>query len=450
MVHAAAPSKALPLTLTTIILITHMGPADLLTRHGVIRYGPGGFSVHAARNTKYQRNGPRDYAKCIRKYRIGGTAHTPFYFDHNILCVCRRTRRADTTVYGNVPGNIRIPDVNQDPYDGMTVVQAKDIQNDTEYACPVTIGNPGVTLILDFDTGSSDFWVWSSEFRANRSELEAHSVYNPHKSHTSEHISGETWEIRYGDGSTASGDVHLDTVIIGDIAIKKQAVEVSQRLSDEFVRGGSDGLLGLAFPKLNTVKPHRQKTPMENMIEQGLVKDPIFTVKLDKHDSRGFYTFGYIDDHVHASKLFWQSVNPDNGWWEVPSAYVKIGSDIFDRGWHNTAIIDTGTTLILLDDDTVQRLYSKVQGARLDHNVGGYIFPTNAHVPSLAFSVGHWLFTIPSGDLAFSDAGNGMSYGAVQSRGQNAQDILGDVFLKHVYVVFDQSEHPRVGVAQRS
>lgn len=60
MVHAAAPSKALPLTLTTIILITHMGPADLLTRHGVIRYGPGGFSVHAARNTKYQRNGPRD------------------------------------------------------------------------------------------------------------------------------------------------------------------------------------------------------------------------------------------------------------------------------------------------------------------------------------------------------------------------------------------------------
>ncbi|KAF8599179.1 acid protease [Ceratobasidium sp. AG-I] len=332
----------------------------------------------------------------------------------------------------------------------MSVVQAEDIENDTEYACPVTIGNPGVTLTLDFDTGSSDFWVWSSEFRASSAQLQGHDIYDPKKSHTSEKLPGEAWEIQYGDGSTASGDVHFDTIIIGDIVIKRQAVEVAQKLSDAFLQGGSDGLLGLAFPKLNTVKPHRQKTPMQNMIEQGLVKDPIFTVKLDKHDSRGFYTFGYIDETVHSSKLYWQPLIKDSSWWEVPSAYIKVGSDILDRGHHNTAIIDTGTTLILLDDATVERLYSKIHGARLDHNQGGYIFPTDAHIPSLAFSVGHWLFTVPSGDLAFSDAGNGMSYGAVQSRGQNAQDILGDVFLKHVYVVFDQSENPRVGVAQRS
>jgi hypothetical protein len=103
-------------------------------------------------------------------------------------------------------------------------------------------------------------------------------------------LSGETWRIRYGDGSNASGEVHLDTVTIGDITIKRQAVEVAQELSDEFLQGGSDGLLGLAceqlvfetisdtevackVPKLNTVKPHQQKTPMQNMVEQGLVKE---------------------------------------------------------------------------------------------------------------------------------------------------------------------------------
>lgn len=37
------------------------------------------------------------------------------------------------------------------------------------------------------------------------------------------------------------------------------------------------------------------------------------------------------------------------------------------------------------------------------------------------------MYTIPGADLAFSDAGNGMSFGSVQSRGQNPQDILGDV-----------------------
>lgn len=46
-------------------------------------------------------------------------------------------------------------------------VPAQDVQNDLEYVVPVTIGTPGVTLHLDFDTGSSDLWVWSSELRAN-------------------------------------------------------------------------------------------------------------------------------------------------------------------------------------------------------------------------------------------------------------------------------------------
>lgn len=35
-------------------------------------------------------------------------------------------------------------------------VQAEDVQNDTEYLCPVTIGTPGQTFHLDFDTGSAD------------------------------------------------------------------------------------------------------------------------------------------------------------------------------------------------------------------------------------------------------------------------------------------------------
>ncbi|KAF8691596.1 Eukaryotic aspartyl protease, partial [Rhizoctonia solani] len=381
--------------------------------HGIIHYGPGGFSVHADRNVKYRPNGPSDYAKCIRKYRIGATQYTPFYFDTNRACVCHCKQPEKVNIMGNIPGNIRVAAFDRDPVnldhdDGMTIVQANDIQNDTEYACPVTIGTPGVTLTLDFDTGSSDFWVWSSEFRATRAQLEGHKVYDPHRSKTAESLPGATWKISYGDGSHASGDVVMDTIIIGDITIKQQAVEVARQLSDEFLRGGSDGLLGLAFPKLNTVQPHQQKTPMQNMVEQGLVKDPIFTVKLDKHDSRGFYTFGYINEH------------------------------------------DTGTTLILLDDDTIERLYSQIPGAKLDRHIGGYVFPTHARIPELAFCVGRWLFTIPGGDLAFSDAGNGMSYGAIQSRGQNKQDILGDVFLKHVYVVFDQGKTPRVGVAQRS
>ncbi|EUC55791.1 aspartic peptidase [Rhizoctonia solani AG-3 Rhs1AP] len=332
----------------------------------------------------------------------------------------------------------------------MTVVPSQDIQNDTEYACPVTIGTPGETLTLDFDTGSADLWVWSSQARVSKADMKGRGIYNPSKSRTSKKLRGHTWEVRYGDGSSVSGVVYLDTIVIGDITVENQAVEVARELSDDFLQAGCDGLVGLGFPRLNQVQPNQQKTPMENMIEQGVIKDPIFTVKLDKRDSRGFYTFGFIDETVHCSKFYWQKINKENGWWEVPSAYIKIGDEIYDRGSDNTAIIDTGTTLVLLDDETVEKLYSKVEGATYDEEQGGYIFPTRSKIPHLAFCVGRWLFTMPGYELSFSEMGNGMSYGAVQSRGQNRQDILGDVWLKHVYVVFEQSESPRVGVAQRS
>jgi Eukaryotic aspartyl protease len=83
-----------------------------------------------------------------------------------------------------------------------------------------------------------------------------HTIYNPANSSTAHQVTG-TWNISYGDGSSASGNVYTDTVTVGNIAIPNQAVELAEKLSSSFLQnGGNDGLLGLAWPSINTVTPN--------------------------------------------------------------------------------------------------------------------------------------------------------------------------------------------------
>lgn len=327
-------------------------------------------------------------------------------------------------------------------------VPAVDVQNDLEYVVPVTIGTPGVTLNLDFDTGSSDLWVWSSELTTKSN---GHNIYNPKKSSSAKVLAGATWNITYGDGSSASGNVYTDTIKIGSVAIPAQAVELAEKLSAQFAQGeGSDGLLGLAWPSLNTVQPQPQKTPVENMISKELIPKGLFTVALDKGDSQGFYSFGIIDATkagVDESDIQYTPIDNSQGFWMFDSSSATINGQTIDRSG-NAAIADTGTTLCLVDDDTVEQIYAAIPGARLDENQGGYVYPSDATVPVVQFAVGNQLFQINPEDFAFGDAGNGETFGGIQPRGSNPFDIFGDVFLKSVYVVFDQA-NVQIGMAQR-
>lgn len=134
---------------------------------------------------------------------------------------------------------------------------------DVEYLTPVQIGSPAQTLMLDFDTGSSDLWVYSSNTPA--SDVNGQEVYNPSTSNTSSKVQGATWDISYGDGSSSSGDVYYDNVTVGGLSVYPMAVEAANDVSAEFTADTDiDGLLGLAFSKLNTVSPTKQKTFFES------------------------------------------------------------------------------------------------------------------------------------------------------------------------------------------
>jgi hypothetical protein len=118
------------------------------------------------------------------------------------------------------------------------------------------------------------------------------------------------------------------------------------------------------------------------------------------------------------------------------SSYSINGQSTTQSG--NKAIADTGTTLMLCSDNFVQDVYNAIPGAKYDGQSQGYIFPANTtadQLPVVTVAVGDTQYTIQKEDLSFADAGNGMVYGGIQSRGTLTFDIFGDIFLKAVYAV---------------
>lgn len=296
---------------------------------------------------------------------------------------------------------------------------------DEEYVTPITAGQS--TLNLDFDTGSSDLWTYS----ASTQGVGSHNTYD---TSTGKKISGATWQISYGDGSSASGVVYKDTVTVGGVTATNQAVEVATQVSSEFSSDTSnDGLLGLAFSSINTVTPTQQKTFYDNV--KSSLATPVFAVTL-KHQAPGTYDFGFIDSSKYTGDLTYTPVDNSQGFWSFTADGYTVGNS-GSGGSSFSAIADTGTTLVLLDDSVISDYYSQVDGAQNSSSDGGYVFDCNTSLPDFTVQIGGYSAVIPGDYINFGSTGNGNCFGGIQSNSGIGFSILGDVFLKSQYVVFD-------------
>jgi len=201
----------------------------------------------------------------------------------------------------------------------------------------------------------------------------------------------------------------------------------------------NDGLLGLAFSSINTVKPTKQTTFFDT-VKSSLAK-PLFAVDL-KAGAPGTYDFGYIDSSKYKGSITYVPVSTANGFWEFTA-----GSGVGD------SIADTGTSLLYLPDSVVDSYYSKVSGAKYDSQQGGYTFPCSTTLPNYNQVIGGATYTVPGKYINYApiDSTGRTCFGGIQSSDGIGFNIFGDVFLKAVYVIFDQSQSsPRLGFAAQS
>ena len=249
-----------------------------------------------------------------------------------------------------------------------------------------------------------DFWLFSWVFSTSLPSEQAtgHTLFDPAKSSTFKPIDGASFKISFGDNSRANGIVGTDTVNIGGAIANNQAVELATSVSSSFTRDtASNGLVGLGFSKVNTVKPNKQLTFFDN-IRDSLAK-PVFTANL-KHAATGFYEFGRIDTAQFKGDLTFTPVDPSHGFWQFPSTTFSVGKGpVLPNLESSPAIADTGTSLLLVDDSLINGYYTQVEGAAYDPSQGGVTFPCNSSLPDLHIALGPtYVATISGGLMNFA------------------------------------------------
>ncbi|XP_042737922.1 pepsin A [Lagopus leucura] len=312
---------------------------------------------------------------------------------------------------------------------------------DASYYGTISIGTPPQDFTVIFDTGSSNLWVPSVYCKSLA--CSNHNVFNPYKSST--YVStNETVYIAYGTGSM-SGILGYDTVAVSSIDVKNQIFGLSESEPGYFFYYCNfDGILGLAFPSISS----SGATPVfDNMMSQDLVSQDLFSVYLSKDGESGsFVLFGGIDPNYTSKGIYWVPLSAET-YWQITMDRVTIGEKYAACHLTCQAIVDTGTSLLVMPEDAYNRVISDL-GISSDDEIS---CDDISKLPDITFHINGYAFNLPASAYVLNEDG-ACSLG-IENMGtpteSGEQWILGDVFIRKYYVIFDRSNN-RLGFSPLS
>jgi len=329
-----------------------------------------------------------------------------------------------------------------DPRTGVPVV-INDFSN-AQYYGPIAAGTPGQTFNVIFDTGSSNLWIPST---ACGSSCGSHPLYDNTKS-TTYQKNGTAFGIQYGSGPV-SGVLSYDTINWGGLAIQKQEfaeVNVVSGLGLGYLFGHFDGILGMAFQSISV---DDIPTVYQNAQRQGVVNSTQFGVYLPAVDgASGELTLGgYNSDHFEGSLNFVPLISET--YWEVALNGMTLGGKSVTTT--TKAVVDTGTSILAGPKAEVDALAALVGATPFPLNPSEYTIDCSKvpQLPVLAIKLGSEQFTFTGAEYTLNVEGTCLFgfTGVDIPAPRGPLYILGDVFIRKYYTVFDSAGTGRVGFA---
>ncbi|KAI4681819.1 uncharacterized protein J4E84_007415 [Alternaria hordeiaustralica] len=321
--------------------------------------------------------------------------------------------------------------------------------SDLSYMVAVTFGDSTDEYHLLLDSAASNTWVMSEECESEA--CKTHATFGTADSSTLKTDASTPFSVTYGTGSS-SGHLATDVLHLGPSLSPTLTFGLATNVSDEFRAYPMDGILGIGRGVQGTGDDEITAPQIMDLLSsQDLIGAKLYGIHLSRGEDGkmdGELNLGEVNkDRFTGDINYIECVDNESGFWEIPlqDAGVDGKSANLTTGVDRTAIMDTGTSFILIPEPDALALHSQIQGFEQDGET--FFVPCDTRA-AIQFSFNDRVYNISTADwVGGKDDGSELCRSNIVGRktfGDN-QWLVGDVFLKNVYSVFD-FEGSRVGL----
>ncbi|KAL2013851.1 hypothetical protein VTN00DRAFT_1376 [Thermoascus crustaceus] len=319
--------------------------------------------------------------------------------------------------------------------------------HDLSYFSTVKFGSKGQEMLMLLDTGGTNTWVFGSDCKSQA--CQQHNTFGD-KDSTTLKIDTDPWKVGYGSGAV-SGVLANDTVSFAGFDLE-MTFGLALNATDDFCLFKMDGILGLARSDgSETGTP----TFMDMVADSKMLKSNIIGISLSRTSdgvNDGEMTFGDVDKTKYLGDITYTGAATNLNRWQIPVDDAGVDGKACNFTG-KSAIIDTGTSYILIPLEDAVTLHALIPGSSPKGENG-----ENFVVPCDSTAKVQLTFSGVTYDISPKD----YIGGPADSSGKTCLStiighqifgpddwLVGDVFLKNVYSVFD-FDNNQVGFARRA
>lgn len=323
------------------------------------------------------------------------------------------------------------------------------------YTTQLKFGSKKKKINVQIDTGSSDLWVIDSRAVCGNTGEKfclKYGNYNPEKSTTAKELD-LPFAIVYGDQTFAIGEYYSETVRMGNITLDNVTIGIGSNVT------ATPGILGLGFRANEASYIFDDNYTYPNfgdlLVSEGHIEKNFYSLFLNSPKAKsGTLIYGGTDPSKYVGDLVELDIASEKEFFINATGFSVGGNDMKVEF---PLLLDSGSTLCLLPPKWVDAIASTLTNAVYDSDTGLYVADCKYPKENVTFTFNDAKIDVPLSSFMskatdldgkkIPGCNLNIQYSSSDPFDNQNPLILGDLFLRYAYVVYDLTDH-KISIAQ--